>query len=275
MLGSIGTAAIAGQHPAAARGTHALSPRRRSPSDSSRCALATTDHARAVPLALRLGLLLVALLTGAGVALTIFPPRRQPEEADAGSESEQSQRIAAEADTNATHRFEAAMDACRGLPARLTRLADAADAKAGALRTGHEAGFSAIPQRINPEWRPPWELRRESPRLPVIAWQLLDRAFDQLSATLDDSEADLGARAGGYDQLAKAARQVAQQLEHDDGHRELSSALARCSFCGKPARDVLKIIAGPTSAICDECVDLCNSILDDDFGDSWRGPQPD
>jgi hypothetical protein len=228
-----------------------------------------------VPLALRLGLLLAALLTGAGAALTIFPPRRKPQDADPECESEQSRRIAAEADTDATRRFQAAMDACRGLPARLTRLADAAEAKAGALRARHEAGFSAVPQRINPEWRPPWELRRESPRLPVIAWQLLDRAFDQLTATLDDSEADLGTRAGGYDQLAQAARQVAHQLEHDDGHRELSSALACCAFCGKPARDVLKIIAGPTSAICDECVDLCNSVLDDEFGDSWRDPRPD
>jgi hypothetical protein len=230
-----------------------------------------------VPLALRLGLLLVALLTGAGAgaALTIFPSRRKREEADAESEGERSQRIAAEDDTAATRRFEAAMDACRGLPARLTRLADAAEAKAVALRAGHQAGFSAVPRRINPEWRPPWELRRESPRLPVIAWQLLDRAFDQLTATLDDPDADLASRAGGYDQLAKAARQVAQQLDHDDGHRELSSALARCAFCGKPARDVQKIIAGPTSAICDECVDLCNSVLDDDLGDSWRDPRPD
>jgi hypothetical protein len=228
-----------------------------------------------VPLALRLGLLLAALLTGAGAALTIFPPHRKREEADAENESERHLRIAAEDDTAATRRFEAAMDACRGLPVRLTHLAEAAEAKAAALRAGHEAGFNAVPQRINPEWRPPWELRRESPRLPVIAWQLLDRAFDQLTATLDDSDADLDTRAGGYDQLAKAARQVAQQLDHDDGHRELSSALARCSFCGKPARDVQKIIAGPTSAICDECVDLCNSILDDDLGDGWRGPRPD
>jgi hypothetical protein len=86
------------------------------------------------------------------------------------------------------------MDACRGLPARLTRLADAAEAKAASLRAGHDAGFCAVPRRIDPEWRPPWELRRESPRLPVIAWQLLDRAFDQLTATLDDSDTTSSSR---------------------------------------------------------------------------------
>jgi ClpX C4-type zinc finger len=34
-----------------------------------------------------------------------------------------------------------------------------------------------------------------------------------------------------------------------------------CSFCGKSSLDVDKLIAGPSVFICDECVDLCNSIL--------------
>jgi ATP-dependent Clp protease ATP-binding subunit ClpX len=46
----------------------------------------------------------------------------------------------------------------------------------------------------------------------------------------------------------------------------MSSELARCAFCGKRARDVRKIIAGPTSAICDECVGLCVEILDEEPG---------
>lgn len=38
-----------------------------------------------------------------------------------------------------------------------------------------------------------------------------------------------------------------------------------CSFCGKSQREVKKLIAGPTSVyICDECVDLCNEILEDE-----------
>ena len=34
-----------------------------------------------------------------------------------------------------------------------------------------------------------------------------------------------------------------------------------CSFCGKDAPDVAKLIAGPGIYICNECVDLCNGIL--------------
>jgi hypothetical protein len=83
---------------------------------------------------------------------------------------------------------------------------------------------------------------------------------------LDDPNTDLQIRASAYDQVGKAARQVAKQLDKDEGQREMSSELARCAFCGKRARDVRKIIAGPTSAICDECVGLCVEILDEEPG---------
>ncbi len=39
----------------------------------------------------------------------------------------------------------------------------------------------------------------------------------------------------------------------------------KCSFCGKGQRQVRKLIAGPGVYICDECVDLCNEILDEEF----------
>ncbi|HEB73495.1 MAG TPA: ATP-dependent Clp protease ATP-binding subunit ClpX [Nitrospirae bacterium] len=35
----------------------------------------------------------------------------------------------------------------------------------------------------------------------------------------------------------------------------------RCSFCGKSQEEVKKLIAGPTVYICDECIDLCNEII--------------
>ena len=35
----------------------------------------------------------------------------------------------------------------------------------------------------------------------------------------------------------------------------------RCSFCGKSQESVRKIVAGPGVYICDECVELCNSII--------------
>lgn len=37
-----------------------------------------------------------------------------------------------------------------------------------------------------------------------------------------------------------------------------------CSFCGKGSDEVVKLIAGPTAFICDECIDLCNDIVKED-----------
>ena len=38
----------------------------------------------------------------------------------------------------------------------------------------------------------------------------------------------------------------------------------RCSFCGKEQAEVTKIIAGPNVFICDECVGICNQVLESD-----------
>lgn len=38
----------------------------------------------------------------------------------------------------------------------------------------------------------------------------------------------------------------------------------QCSFCGKPAADVAKLIAGPGIFICNECVALCDKIIADE-----------
>jgi len=49
----------------------------------------------------------------------------------------------------------------------------------------------------------------------------------------------------------------------------------KCSFCGKSQEQVRKLIAGPGVYICDECVDLCNEILDEELFDSSSAvPQP-
>lgn len=48
----------------------------------------------------------------------------------------------------------------------------------------------------------------------------------------------------------------------------------KCSFCGKSQEQVRKLIAGPGVYICDECVDLCNEILDEELLDtSPQAPQ--
>src|SRR5690349_24479936 len=41
-----------------------------------------------------------------------------------------------------------------------------------------------------------------------------------------------------------------------------------CSFCGKAGAEVRKVIAGPGVFICDECVQVCNTILATDDGSS-------
>ncbi len=46
--------------------------------------------------------------------------------------------------------------------------------------------------------------------------------------------------------------------KHDDSR-------LKCSFCGKSQDQVKKLIAGPDVYICDECVELCNEILDEEF----------
>ena len=38
-----------------------------------------------------------------------------------------------------------------------------------------------------------------------------------------------------------------------------------CTFCGKSQREVGRLVAGPDVYICNECVDLCNEIIDE-FG---------
>jgi ATP-dependent Clp protease ATP-binding subunit ClpX len=45
----------------------------------------------------------------------------------------------------------------------------------------------------------------------------------------------------------------------------------KCSFCGKSQDQVRKLIAGPGVYICDECIDLCNEILDEELVDGHGG----
>ena len=44
--------------------------------------------------------------------------------------------------------------------------------------------------------------------------------------------------------------------------------LLKCSFCGKSQKQVRKLIAGPGVYICDECVELCNEIIEEELADT-------
>ncbi|MCI8816188.1 MAG: ATP-dependent Clp protease ATP-binding subunit ClpX [Angelakisella sp.] len=54
---------------------------------------------------------------------------------------------------------------------------------------------------------------------------------------------------------------------NDDNRKQL-----RCSFCGKPQDRVQRMIAGPGVCICNECVELCQAVLDDEPAASQRRP---
>src|SRR3990172_6025451 len=46
----------------------------------------------------------------------------------------------------------------------------------------------------------------------------------------------------------------------------------QCSFCGKSQDDVRKLIAGPTVYICDECIELCNDIIAEEWEEKTKAP---
>jgi ATP-dependent Clp protease ATP-binding subunit ClpX len=47
-----------------------------------------------------------------------------------------------------------------------------------------------------------------------------------------------------------------------------SGDLLKCSFCGKSQKQVKKLIAGPGVYICDECIDLCNEIIEEELNEA-------
>ena len=54
-----------------------------------------------------------------------------------------------------------------------------------------------------------------------------------------------------------------------------SSELLKCSFCGKSQKQVQQLIAGPGVYICDECVELCNEIIEERMAESGEGAVAD
>lgn len=49
------------------------------------------------------------------------------------------------------------------------------------------------------------------------------------------------------------------------GRMDDKKGMARCSFCNKTQDQVRKLIAGPNAYICDECIDICAEIIDEEF----------
>ena len=51
-----------------------------------------------------------------------------------------------------------------------------------------------------------------------------------------------------------------------------STEKLHCSFCGKAQDEVKKLIAGPSVYICNECVDLCNDIIEEEIKSDEEAP---
>ena len=60
-----------------------------------------------------------------------------------------------------------------------------------------------------------------------------------------------------------------------DQNSENNGKVLYCSFCGKSQHEVRKLIAGPSVFICDECVDLCNDIIQEEIQESDDGESSD
>ncbi len=56
-------------------------------------------------------------------------------------------------------------------------------------------------------------------------------------------------------------------MSDDSSDKSGDNKLLYCSFCGKSQNEVRKLIAGPSVFICDECVDLCNDIIQEELED--------
>ena len=48
----------------------------------------------------------------------------------------------------------------------------------------------------------------------------------------------------------------------------------KCSFCGKNQEQVKRLIAGPNVYICDECVELCDEIIQEEIDEVVEGKKP-
>ena len=53
-------------------------------------------------------------------------------------------------------------------------------------------------------------------------------------------------------------------MSKNTGQKDRGHSTLECSFCGASQDQVRKLIAGPGVYICDQCIDLCNDIIQDE-----------
>jgi len=65
---------------------------------------------------------------------------------------------------------------------------------------------------------------------------------------------------------------ISKQSKNNTNNNESSKIVVHCSYCGKPSSKSKVIIAGPPPAnsfICDECLEVCNKLLLQEFPLTW------
>src|SRR5262249_28598792 len=99
----------------------------------------------------------------------------------------------------------------------------------------------------------------------TMAHALRDALKAKSVETTHSESLELIAKAFGFDNWnILSARIEAAQPRAPDGTAEPNpQATLHCTFCGKSQHDVRTLIAGPASTyICDECVTVCNDVID-------------
>jgi hypothetical protein len=98
----------------------------------------------------------------------------------------------------------------------------------------------------------------------AMARSLRDALSAKALSTTYSESLELIAKAFGYDNWNILAAKIdAAQPRADVQKPAEHGNLLYCSFCGKNQHEVRKLVAGPAVYICDECVDLCTDIVDD------------
>lgn len=92
----------------------------------------------------------------------------------------------------------------------------------------------------------------------------LRRSLADLGTELTHSQSlELVAQAFGFDNWNILAAKIDAARPTPAPEKQPTDETLYCSFCGKSQHDVKKLIAGPSSFICNECVALCEDIVED------------
>jgi hypothetical protein len=86
---------------------------------------------------------------------------------------------------------------------------------------------------------------------------------------------ELIAKAFGFDNWNILAAKIEAERPSPDVAPATGPGTLHCSFCGKSQHEVAALIAGPTVFICDECVGLCDNIIEDQAIDRTLRQAPD